>query len=49
MELTALGADFMVGGAVRVPKGLSQAQVALGTWEKLDLERDVLRIAESAA
>lgn len=47
MELVALGNGFMVGAAVRPVERLEELGASLGRWEWLDLERDVLRFAES--
>jgi 4'-phosphopantetheinyl transferase len=47
MELTALGPHYMVGGAVRATK--SDTKLEMGPWKELDLEEDVLQIAESMA
>ncbi|TGO52323.1 hypothetical protein BCON_0143g00050 [Botryotinia convoluta] len=45
MELAALGPHYMVGGAVRVTE--NDKKLGLGPWKELDLEKDVLKIAES--
>lgn len=47
IELTAFGSHYMVGAAIRIPRGFEQ-QIASGQWEWLDLERDVLEVAEAA-
>lgn len=46
MELTALGTDFIIGGAVRLATGTGTTDVAMGRWEELDLETDVLAFGE---
>ncbi|QSZ32160.1 hypothetical protein DSL72_001731 [Monilinia vaccinii-corymbosi] len=45
MELAALGLHYMVGGAVRVME--NGTKLALGPWQELNLEKDVLDVAES--
>lgn len=45
MELAALGSHYMVGGAVRMAKKCTKLE--LGPWKELNLEKDVLEIAES--
>lgn len=42
MEVSALGGGYMVGGAVRGGDG----DLEMGKWLELDLERDILRVAE---
>ncbi|TAQ87315.1 hypothetical protein B7494_g4363 [Chlorociboria aeruginascens] len=42
MELSALGQDFMVAGAVRSEVG----EAEMGTWLELDLEKDILAFGE---
>ena len=42
MELTALGRDFMIGGAINIPSGVDGSDLEMGTWTQLDLEADVL-------
>ncbi|ESZ91939.1 hypothetical protein SBOR_7684 [Sclerotinia borealis F-4128] len=44
MELAALGPHYMVGSAVRATKDIN---LELGPWKELNLEMDVLEIAES--
>lgn len=44
MELTALGEQYMISGALRVPKGCEGVQ--MGRWVELDL-KDILQLAES--
>ena len=44
MELTALGEQYMIAGAVRVPTG--GEGVEMGRWVELDL-KDILQLAES--
>jgi 4'-phosphopantetheinyl transferase len=46
MELTAYGTDYMVGSSVR---GLEEehSNFALSNWANLDIDRDVLTIAEA--
>lgn len=46
MKLTALGNQYMVAGAVR--HEIDQDEPKLGNWEELDLETDILMIAESS-
>lgn len=46
MELVALGANYMVGGAIRIPEE-EQTLPVLANWVALDLEADVLEFAES--
>lgn len=48
-ELTALGSHYMIVGSIRIPKELTEARVMLGQWQQLDLEKDVLRVAEAAS
>lgn len=52
-ELTALGAHYMVAGSVRVPREGGDKEMAsglkLGKWLELDLERDVLQVAEASS
>ena len=44
MELTALGSAYMIAGSVKVPRGVSD--LTMGSWKELNLEVDVLAIAE---
>ncbi|KAG4430660.1 hypothetical protein IFR05_013857 [Cadophora sp. M221] len=44
MELTALGDQYMIAGAVRVPPGQS---IEMGRWVELDL-KDILELAEGS-
>ncbi|PQE19741.1 phosphopantetheinyl transferase protein [Rutstroemia sp. NJR-2017a WRK4] len=44
MELTALGSHYMIGGALRTE---SKVGLALGSWEQIDLEKDVLELGEA--
>lgn len=44
MELTALGPHYMVGGAVRMSE--NDFKLKLGPWNELNLEKDVLEVAE---
>ncbi|KAF7877175.1 hypothetical protein EAF04_000860 [Stromatinia cepivora] len=45
MELAALGQHYMVGGAVRVKE--NDTKLGLGPWKELNLETDILEVAES--
>lgn len=47
MELSALGEAYMIGGAVRAAKPEERPLTAMGKWLELDLEADVLNVAES--
>jgi len=47
MELTALGSNYMVGSSVRVPKGEDESNFSMGKWHELNLETDILAIAET--
>ena len=49
MELMALGPDYMVSGSVKTPAGVEECTLAMGTWEQLDLGKDVLSVAEVSA
>jgi len=49
MELSALGSDFMVAGSVKVPKGAKDSELAMGRWRELNLEDDILAVAERAS
>jgi 4'-phosphopantetheinyl transferase len=42
MELSALGENYMVGGAVRVNEGIGGSDLKLGKWTELNLEADIL-------
>jgi len=46
MELTALGKDFMVGGAISVRSGVDGSDLEMGSWNELDIEKDVLAFAK---
>lgn len=46
MELTALGRDFMVGGAARLQTSVDKSDLTMGRWVELDLETDVLAFGE---
>jgi 4'-phosphopantetheinyl transferase len=46
MELSALGEGFMIGGAVRTKNARDQDMAVMGSWQELDLEEDVLALAE---
>ncbi len=48
-ELTALGSHYMIAGSIRVPKDNKEVGVKLGKWQQLDLEKDVLDVAEAAS
>lgn len=48
LELTALGKNYMVGGAIRPKEKVEKLGLRMGEWEHLDLERDVLAFAESS-
>ncbi|KAM3086999.1 hypothetical protein ACMFMG_001108 [Clarireedia jacksonii] len=43
MDLTALGSHYMIGGALRID---GEVSVALGSWEQIDLEKEVLELGE---
>jgi 4'-phosphopantetheinyl transferase len=45
MELVAMGKHYMVGSSVRMPKG--ETGWSIGRWQMLDLEADILPVAES--
>jgi 4'-phosphopantetheinyl transferase len=45
MEVSAIGQNFMIGGAVRRPVGVDDFAVRLGRWEELRLG-DILAFAE---
>jgi 4'-phosphopantetheinyl transferase len=45
MELTALGADYMVAGSARSVTG-REVTLQMGNWERLDLESDVLKFGD---
>ena len=47
MQLTAMGTNFMIAGSVMVPVGEDPSSLQMGKWEQLDLERDILAVAES--
>ncbi|KAJ5040592.1 uncharacterized protein L3040_006244 [Drepanopeziza brunnea f. sp. 'multigermtubi'] len=49
MELSAIGAHYMIAGSIRIPQGVDSAGVKLGKWQKLDFEKDVLKIAEATS
>ncbi|KAI9046808.1 hypothetical protein LZ554_008889 [Drepanopeziza brunnea f. sp. 'monogermtubi'] len=44
MELSALGSQYMIAGAMRIPKESGDREVQMGAWVKLDL-RDILDLA----
>ena len=46
MELTALGKDFMVGGAISTGSGVDGSDLELGSWKELDIEKDVFAFAK---
>ncbi|KAI1006083.1 hypothetical protein K3495_g2133 [Podosphaera aphanis] len=46
LQLTALGTDFMVAGAIEVPSALQRSNLRLGSWKKLDFIEDILKVAE---
>ena len=48
-ELTAFGTQYMIAGSIRVPKELKDSGVKLGNWKQLNLESDVLEVAEAAS
>ncbi len=48
MELAAFGSHYMIGGAIRILKG-EQREISFGKWIELDLERDILSVAESTS
>jgi 4'-phosphopantetheinyl transferase len=45
MEVTALGSHYMIGGALRTE---SKVGLVLGSWEQIDIEKDVLEVGEPA-
>ncbi len=47
MELLALGTNYMVCGSLRVPKGADESVLRMGRWKELNLETDVLDVAEA--
>jgi 4'-phosphopantetheinyl transferase len=49
IELTALGKDYIVGGAVKMTPGVDRAALAMREWQRLDLEKDVLAFGEAMA
>ncbi|KAG9231258.1 hypothetical protein BJ875DRAFT_430116 [Amylocarpus encephaloides] len=46
MELEALGKGYMVGGALRTKSAADREKMIIGKWKGLDLEKDVLFVAE---
>lgn len=46
MELRAFGEHYMIGSALRC--SAEESNVFLGSWKQLDLENDVLLIAEAS-
>ncbi|KAH7386445.1 hypothetical protein BKA64DRAFT_581331 [Cadophora sp. MPI-SDFR-AT-0126] len=48
-ELTAFGTHYMIAGSIRLPKELKDSGVKLGKWKQLNLERDILEVAEAAS
>jgi 4'-phosphopantetheinyl transferase len=46
MELSALGQAFMVGGALRAKDPNERNAAVMGSWQELDLEKDILIPAE---
>ncbi|PVH77756.1 hypothetical protein DL98DRAFT_423242 [Cadophora sp. DSE1049] len=48
-ELTAFGMHYMIAGSMRIPKELRDSGVKLGKWIQLDLEKDILDVAEAAS
>lgn len=47
-ELSAMGANYMIGGTIRVPKEHEMLDVVFGDWLELDFDKDVLALAESS-
>ncbi|KAL3418059.1 phosphopantetheinyl transferase [Phlyctema vagabunda] len=47
MDLRAYGQHFMLAGALRVTTQGDRSKAILGSWRELDIERDVLEIAEA--
>lgn len=47
MELVAIGKHYMVGSSVQIAEG--ETGVSMGRWQMLDLEADILSVAESNA
>lgn len=48
MELAAFGSHYMIGGAIHILKG-EQREISFGKWMELDLEKDILSVAESTS
>lgn len=48
MDITAYGEAYMVAAAVRFPKVCQSINETLRNWEILDLDRDILEVAEAA-
>lgn len=48
-ELTALGMHYMIAGSIRIPKELKDSGIKLGKWQQLNLEKDILDVAEAAS
>jgi 4'-phosphopantetheinyl transferase len=44
MELSALGPAYMVAGSLKIPK--ENSDVRMGPWQELNLEGDILAVAE---
>jgi 4'-phosphopantetheinyl transferase len=44
MELSALGPAYMIAGSLKIPKG--SFNLSMGPWQELNLERDILTVAE---
>jgi 4'-phosphopantetheinyl transferase len=44
MQLSALGPAYMVGGSVKIPKEVPD--LAMGSWQQLEIEDDILEVAE---
>jgi len=49
MELTALGTNYMVAGAVRTVHEEDAKALVTGRWQELDVEKDILEFAESSS
>jgi 4'-phosphopantetheinyl transferase len=49
MELSALGPAYMVAGSGKIPKGVNPLKLAMGMWQELDLENDILAVAKQTS
>ncbi|KAG4441593.1 hypothetical protein IFR05_002928 [Cadophora sp. M221] len=48
-ELAALGMHYMIAGSIRIPQELKDSGIKFGKWQQLDLEKDILDVAEAAS